>query len=156
MKEFKLNQKTSIVAPEKLTQPIEHVLSILSRDINKIAGYFPVWNEQKNNNEICLSYFDGGAESWRIEVQDNNVLQIFGADDLGLIYGVLHFSRKYLGVDPFWFWADKEPESQSEIIVSQEIESSQEKPVKNRGWFVNDEQCLIDWNWSFPHNQLHF
>jgi len=34
-------------------------------------------------------------------------MDIVGYDELGLVYGILEFSKKFLGVEPFWFWADQ-------------------------------------------------
>jgi len=77
-------------------------------------------------------------------------LHIIGRDELGLIYGLLHYSRHVLGVDPFWYWADLPPIRQETItILAKEYNSVQPK-ARYRGWFVNDEVCLIGWKDEYP------
>ncbi|MCA0758085.1 glycosyl hydrolase 115 family protein [Paenibacillus sp. N4] len=81
---------------------------------------------------------------------DRTVLHIAAADDLGLVYGMLEYSGKFLGVDPFWFWADLPPKLRSHIEVPADNYNSPEPFVRFRGWFVNDEVCLIGWREEYP------
>ena len=60
------------------------------------------------------------------------------------------YSRRFLGVDPFWFWTDKYPERRDAIHIPEEKYDSPEPFVRFRGWFVNDEVCLIGWKEEYP------
>ena len=77
-------------------------------------------------------------------------LEITGSDELGLIYGILHVSRDILGVEPFWFWADRLPTKRDRIEVPAVDFDSSPHHVRYRGWFVNGEDCLIGWKDSYP------
>ena len=77
-------------------------------------------------------------------------LQVVGGDDLGIVYGLLHISHKYLGIDPFWFWADKQPQPNQSVIVPMEEYEAPTPRIRYRGWFVNDEVCLIGWTDTYP------
>ncbi|MBB6635033.1 glycosyl hydrolase 115 family protein [Cohnella thailandensis] len=77
-------------------------------------------------------------------------VNIIGHDELGLVYGMLEFSRRFLGIQPFWFWADQEIVRRDEIVIDGEDFDSPEPKVRYRGWFVNDEVCLIGWKDPYP------
>ncbi|WP_407923737.1 glycosyl hydrolase 115 family protein [Cohnella fermenti] len=77
-------------------------------------------------------------------------LHIAARDELGLLYGMLRYSREVLGVDPFWFWADRPPERRERIEVPAADFDSVRPKVRYRGWFVNDEVCLIGWKEEYP------
>lgn len=77
-------------------------------------------------------------------------LHIVAQDALGLVYGMLHVSEHYLGVDPFWFWGDIPPKRLDYVDISTELVVSKQPSVKYRGWFVNDEVCLIGWSEQYP------
>lgn len=77
-------------------------------------------------------------------------MTITGHDELGLVYGVLEFSRRFLGVQPFWFWADQTMARRSEVEIPCEDYDAPAPKVRYRGWFVNDEVCLIGWKEPYP------
>lgn len=59
-------------------------------------------------------------EAYGFRFTENNgkcSFQIIGYDDLGIIYGLLHYSHQYLGVDPFWFWADLHIKPKPEVHI---------------------------------------
>jgi hypothetical protein len=79
-----------------------------------------------------------------------DLLRLSAADELGLVYGLLHLSRAYLGVDPFWFWLDKEPPFLGTALVPIEAYESPPFATRYRGWFVNDEDSIIGWTDVYP------
>lgn len=70
--------------------------------------------------------------------------------DLGFVYGLLYISEKYLGIQPFWFWADQTITKRDSLNIFCENYVSLPSKVRFRGWFVNDEVCLIGWKDSYP------
>ncbi|MPQ30802.1 hypothetical protein E4V42_05050 [Clostridium estertheticum] len=69
-------------------------------------------------------------------------------NEVGIIYALLYISKTYLGVDPFWFWNDKEPKCLPYVRIPMSDYKSFTKKVKYRGWFVNDEVLLSGWRES--------
>jgi hypothetical protein len=138
-------------------RPVEYALRILERDVAKVFGARssasggeillrpaapgdPVYGKEER---FCLA-FD------RPERGPSKRLEIVANDDLGFVYGLLHVSGAFLGVDPFWFWMDREPERRSSVGVSPADYLMPEPRVRYRGWFVNDEDALIGWTDVYP------
>lgn len=126
------------------------------RDFAKVFGGEALLGpEQTAQVRIGYAPRDGLAqpESFSIcfgEDAGRPILWLLGADDLGLIYGLLHLSEHVLGVDPFWFWCNQEPAPRSEIRIMCRDYVSPTARVRFRGWFVNDEVCLIGWSETYP------
>ncbi len=63
-----------------------------------------------------------------------------GADTRGAIYAAYTLSEKLLGVDPWYFWTDHEPEYQGTVDVPDDLSLRFGPPTfQYRGWFINDE-----------------
>lgn len=157
MRDFILNKKTNIYTDQKITKPIQHVLDIFLRDMNKVFGNMPKTNGPMNDGDrINLEIKENPnqiPEAFSIsfgQVDEQLILHIIGADELGIIYGLLHISKEYLGVDPFWFWTDIEVKTQEKVFIPAETYVSPQPKVRYRGWFVNDEVCLIGWKKTYP------
>jgi Glycosyl hydrolase family 115 len=83
-------------------------------------------------------------EAYHIKTQNGN-LYITGTDALGTIFGIYHFAEHYLGVDPMYFWTDREPLKRT-VLQWKNIDVHSSKPTfKYRGWFINDEDLLTEW-----------
>lgn len=86
----------------------------------------------------------GKPESWTIRITESKVF-ISGADELGAIYGIYEFSKRFLDVDPLWFWQDQKlPKRAALPLVPQTLHSKQ-AAFHFRGWFINDEDLLCEW-----------
>lgn len=80
------------------------------------------------------------------EGKPKRVVCLIGADVRGTIYAVYEFSQKYLGVDPMYFWTDKEPARRSSITLPIDFDHVYPSPVFHyRGFFINDEDLLTGW-----------
>lgn len=160
-----------IKVPAAISNPVQHALRMLIRDIKTVMGVEPIViddeaaaaasadpirlvirlaeqaDELPDRPEVfglrCCSFDDDNSRS-RVE--------IIAADDLGLVYGILYFSERYLGIEPFWFWADQSIEKRESLVVpiAELPYISPEARVRFRGWFVNDEVCLIGWKEAYP------
>ncbi|WP_416151635.1 glycosyl hydrolase 115 family protein [Salipaludibacillus sp. HK11] len=156
---FNLTSKVKIEVPENLSLPVKHGLNIFSRDMTAVFGTKPTFaGNHPTGTVLRLSYSTESnslqrPEAFKIIFQEENdqmVLLIQGDDDLGLIYGLLHLSEKYLQIDPFWYWADLPIEKKKEILIEMKEYTSPKRQVTYRGWFVNDEVCLIGWEENYP------
>ncbi len=151
---------SSIFLSENLSTSVRYAVDMITRDHEKVFGKAPELNTvSMKEATIVIRYASSEQDCpWRNEaygfrlIESNGkwVFHIAGYDDLGLIYGLLHYSREYLGVDPFWFWADIPVKRKLKIHIPVRNIDSLENKVKYRGWFVNDEVCLIGWKEAYP------
>ena len=117
----------------------------LANDLEKIFGTRPaiVTNVDAAANAIVLRKGGSGFERYSLSSGQRNTLVVSGSDDRGVMFGVYRFCSDFLGVDPFYFWSDLEPERRSEQEWADGIELAQDEPAfKYRGWFINDEDFL--------------
>ncbi|MCC3355879.1 glycosyl hydrolase 115 family protein [Bacillus sp. REN16] len=155
-----INANSIISVPDKLTNPVKHALDMIRRDHLHVFGKTPLLQTLVSETaDIVIRYAENDEEcparpeafSFRfVENKGKWSFHIIGYDDLGIIYGLLYYSEKYLGVDPFWFWADIPILQKNDIPIPTVSYDSEEKKVKYRGWFVNDEVCLIGWKEEYP------
>ncbi len=153
---------TPWVVPAGQSEPFERALEDVKRDWYKVFGHLPVvLTSAPDGWTGPLLYFGVGAgatpelaasppvgrESFVLGVRTrtDGVLAILatGADLRGSIYALYAFSEEVLGVDPWWFWADKEPAFRESIEVPASLNIVAGSPTfKYRGWFINDEDLL--------------
>ncbi|WP_160720753.1 glycosyl hydrolase 115 family protein [Bacillus sp. USDA818B3_A] len=155
-----IDEGTVIFLPENITTPVQYALDMIIRDHKKVFGKPPKLAASLNESpDLIIRYAskdDDGPEwpegyCFRFNLYNGKlVMHIIGNDDLGIIYGLLHYSKHYLGVDPFWFWADLPIEQKAEVRIPVQDYDSQKPKVRYRGWFVNDEVCLIGWKEEYP------
>lgn len=80
-------------------------------------------------------------EHYQLKTENGN-LYITGNDERATIFGIYYFAEHFLGIDPMFFWSDKEPEKLKKFDWTA-IDYESEKPTfKYRGWFINDEDLL--------------
>ncbi|MEH7094100.1 glycosyl hydrolase 115 family protein [Neobacillus vireti] len=155
-----IDGSTVIFPPKNMPTPVQHALEMVVRDHLKVFGkplkIASSLDEAPDliiryvtNDDDCPDWPEGYGFRFRHE-NGKPVMYIIGNDDLGIIYGLLDYSKKYLGVDPFWFWADLPIEKRTEIQIPVQDYNSQKSKVRYRGWFVNDEVCLIGWKEKYP------
>lgn len=101
------------------------ICSVGAREFSALSG-----------EDISFSH----AEEFVYRVKDGK-LCFFGADDLGTVFALYTFSERELGIPPFSYFDDIQPEKRS--VLSIEDKTVQEYPhTRFRGWFVNDEDLL--------------
>ncbi|MDQ8737903.1 glycosyl hydrolase 115 family protein [Paenibacillus sp. LHD-38] len=143
-----------------MTSPVRHAWEMVERDHKQVLGATSTLVSGKAeiaNVVIRYSVPEDRCPAWPeaycfrfVQNDGSTELHIAAGDDLGLVFGMLEYSRKHLGVDPFWFWADLPPERHSRIELPADDYDSPEPYVRFRGWFVNDEVCLIGWKEVYP------
>lgn len=148
---FNLTLNTGIVFNGENNKPILNAISILRRDMGKTLE-----NSQAQSNRILivLPEKEISDESWIIEVTANEIT-IRCADTLGCVYALLFISEKFLGITPFWFWNDQIVTRQSSIPVPPGLYRSPQYAVRFRGWYVNDEVLIENWD-AEPANTEHW
>ncbi len=120
---------------------MQYALKALRRDFDRVFT-----DTAAPGGRILLTINDTlPAEQYTLTV-DADTLLLSAADDLGFVYGLFEISRRFLGVQPFWFWNDQPftVREGEKIPVGTVVESKSYK-VKYRGWFVNDETLLSHW-----------
>jgi hypothetical protein len=75
-------------------------------------------------------------------------LVISGSDQRGTMFGVYAFAEQYLGVDPLHFWTGREPQRRQRLAWAKVRIAANEPTFRYRGWFVNDEDLLTEWQES--------
>jgi hypothetical protein len=157
---FIIDTNTKYRIPADPASPVRHAWNMVKRDLAQVFGVEPqIVQEEGEQADIIIRYAVAEdlcpdrpeAFCFRfVQEVGRGSLHIVAGDDLGLVYGMLEFSGKYLGVDPFWFWADLPPERRSRVELPECNYDSPEPFVRFRGWFVNDEVCLIGWKEEYP------
>jgi hypothetical protein len=155
-----IKKDASFRLPKPLTSPVRHAWDMVVRDHEYVLGAAPrLVSENSGHVDVEIRYAKPKdrcpefpeAYCFRLEGSDGaKTLHIAALDDLGLVYGLLEYSRRFLGVDPFWFWMDTKPERKDAIPISEVDYDAPEPFVRFRGWFVNDEVCLIGWKEEYP------
>jgi hypothetical protein len=157
---FIINENTTYRIPKDMTSPIRHAWQMVERDHEQVLGTAAaIVSGDGDPADVVIRYAgsEDNCPAWPeaycfrfIRNGDSMELHITARDDLGLVFGMLEYSRKVLGVDPFWFWADLPFKRRSQIELPAVDYDAPEPFVRYRGWFVNDEVCLIGWKEEYP------
>ncbi|MCO7127888.1 glycosyl hydrolase 115 family protein [Sporolactobacillus shoreicorticis] len=154
---FIINSNTRLILNGSATLPIIHAVNILKRDMERTLAYSNAYYSDK----IVINYLSDekarNKETFSITFTDEegeHALNITAYDDLGIIYGILYVSHTYLGVEPFWFFNDKEPETKEYIEIERVDYVSSPNKVRYRGWFVNDEVLINGWKTGSESTQV--
>jgi hypothetical protein len=143
---MRIDKQTTILVPLEISSPVEYALKALNRELLRILGQAPVTLRSPTTNQIRLQVDSfPHEEMFRVQVLQDQVL-IQGNDGLGLVYGIYHFCQAQLGIDPFEFWTDYPVANQEEINLADYDYVASAPRVRFRGWFINDEDCLIGWH----------
>ncbi|MDQ0232531.1 glycosyl hydrolase 115 family protein [Metabacillus malikii] len=147
---FILNKDTNIKYQGPDITSINHFLHVLERDKNKVFYE----EEMTRNSTIRLLLNEENNEGLRPEQfsigfsHDLSEMVVTSADELGMVYGILHISETFLGVDKFWFWNDIEPVKRGRVEIHPINFVSEKHMCKYRGWFINDEVLLSKWTYQ--------
>lgn len=90
----------------------------------------------------------GKWEAHRGSITGDGTLLLAGSDARGAMFAVYHFLEETLGVDPMHHWSGLTPAARARIdIASLDLRAS-EPTFRFRGWFLNDEDLLTEFEES--------
>ena len=135
-----LNRNTQILVSDP-AKPIQYAISALHRDMKAVFTE----TETPGDSIRLVKDSDLQPECFCLQVQGSELL-LTAADTLGFVYGLFEISRRFLGIQPFWFWNDQKFTQTDSVTVPQNF-TYESKParVRYRGWFVNDETLISHW-----------
>lgn len=157
-----LDAYTPWVVAADQPEPVQRALKGLERDWYKVFGRRPSVVQERPKDWVGPLIYLGHAGPWRdqmnlepFEGAESFVLRgqrdsaggpalvATGADIRGSIYAAYRLAEELLGVDPWYFWVDKEPTARERIEVPEGFNREFGSPTfKYRGWFINDEDLL--------------
>ncbi len=146
-KSFIFNKETYLDYQGPELKSVYHFMKVLIRDKDKV---FQVSSNEKKTR-ILFQLDERNVHNLKREQfhirfsNDLTKMKVVASDELGIIYGILHLSEKYLGVDRFWFWNDCEPTKKKLVIIPSDSYFSDVPKVRFRGWFINDEVLISKW-----------
>ncbi len=155
---MKLKGEVAVSLPEPLPSSVKHAWKMFARDAEKVLDNRAILSGTAEADIVlrwttvsdqCPTWDEAFAYRYK-KGSEGTKLHIVANDELGLVYGLLHLSEQYLGVDPFWFWADVPVEKQESVWLEAKDFNSNQPKSKFRGWFVNDEVCLLGWTEQYP------
>ena len=83
-------------------------------------------------------------EAYLLQEKDGELL-IVGSDRRGTIYGIYEFCEEWLGVSPWYFFADVPVRAKREVEIPSGFVKADWPGVEYRGIFINDEEELEHW-----------
>jgi hypothetical protein len=141
-------------AAEDLRSDFEKVLGVRPRLVSRIedGGGETIMIGQASDLPAALRPKGLSApESFSISLAATGksparVLLLTGADMRGTIYAIYQFSQDYLGVNPMYYWTDKQPPRRARLEIPANLSRAFPAPLyKYRGFFINDEDQLTGW-----------
>lgn len=153
---------TPWVVEDGQPEAVQRALKDVERDWYKVFGRRPVVLKEVPAGWSGPVIYLGSSGSWRGRLVKENssgpesfvlrslrddsgrsALVATGADIRGSIYAAYALSEEILGVDPWYYWVDKEPSAKSRIEIPAGFDRKFGPPTfKHRGWFINDEDLL--------------
>ncbi len=147
MKLFDRNESVKISLEENADQAILFAAKDLQRDLRRLSGNETGFSIKKgvfSESGIVIRTENGTEpEAYTVTISENCV-SITGSDVLGTVFGIYAFSTRCLKVLPTHRFIDLFPKTREEMVVEEKSFSSPCRPVRFRGWFINDEDLLSD------------
>jgi hypothetical protein len=162
-----LNSAVTILESPNAPKPIQKAAEDLASDFQKVMGKKPkivtspsdagpvtiLIEEQAKIPEAMRNAELKDPESFSISTTTANwnnkpskVILLTGPDLRGTMYAVYEFSQEFLGIDPLYYWTDKEPARRASVEIPASLNKQFPAPLfKYRGFFINDEDLLTGW-----------
>ncbi len=159
-----VDARVTILERADASLPIKRATQDLQDDFAKVFGTRPrIVSDAQDAGPVTITIGEestlppalrpAGAtapESFSIAVarttEGTRTIVLTGPDMRGTLYAIYQFSQDYLGVDPMYYWTDKEPVRRKSIAIPASLARSFAPPLfKYRGFFINDEDLLTGW-----------
>jgi len=157
-----INASTPLVIAAGQPEAVQRALDDVATDWYKVFGRRPVVVRELPATYKGAAIYLGqtgaalddlvkkrpaGRESFMMRVQKDAAgrpaLVATGADMRGSIFAAYAMSEEILGVDPWYYWVDKEPVARIRIEIPAGFDRQFGSPTfKYRGWFINDEDLF--------------
>ncbi|HLH08934.1 MAG TPA: glycosyl hydrolase 115 family protein [Terriglobales bacterium] len=154
----------SIVESADAPEPIRHAIEDLAADFQTVTGRKPKVLTQREGAtgttilvgtqaelpEAMRTASISMPESFSMVVREGTatpkIIVLSGPDIRGTMYAVYEFSQEFLGIDPLYYWTDRQPTRRTSIQIPLPLNRTFPAPVfKYRGFFINDEDLLTGW-----------
>jgi hypothetical protein len=152
-----IDARTKIVVDPREPAPIRRAVRDLVADMQAVFGRPPVVVDslaQAPGSALVVAFEHNlppgiarptGVETLALKASGRHVL-LTGSDPRGAIYAIYEFSRRFLGVDPFYWWTDNPPARRRSLSVDDGFSARLGPPTfRYRGWFLNDEDLFTAW-----------
>ena len=106
------NRNTKINC-SKVDTAIYHAIDNLKRDIQDV--FLP---SDEQSGEVILTERHMEEEQFYLKEKEGNLVLQAG-DTLGFVYGIYEISRRFLGVENFWFWNEQRLEPKPFINIAE-------------------------------------
>ncbi len=137
-----------------LENPKDETILLATRDLQKnlrrLSGKsdgFNITDNYEGQGVLIKTVPSENPESYTVKVLENEV-QITGSDSLGTVYGIYAFATKCLHILPFYRLVDLFPAQTESFTLEEQCFVSAPRPVRFRGWFLNDEDLLTEFKIS--------
>ncbi|MBR2616157.1 MAG: glycosyl hydrolase 115 family protein [Clostridia bacterium] len=144
MRLFDKSTSLPIAVQKGETEAVLLAANDLRRDLNRISGKTDAFPFVEKASGCAIRIRTGRAadeESYAVTVSEDGIL-VEGSDPLGTVYGIYAVSTRLLGVLPTHRFTDLFPATQEEMELAETQFASEKRPVRFRGWFINDEDLL--------------
>ena len=168
-KDFVINGDTPWIIDQPQPEPVQRAIDDVGKDWYKVFGQRPFilqsLPEGYKGGAIYLGLTGNwkedlvrttleGPESFTLELNQDELKRpafiATGNDIRGAIYAIYSFAEHILGVNPWYYWIDKEPEAKESISIQKGYSKQWSQPTfRFRGWFINDEDQL-SYSWPDP------
>lgn len=145
-KEDVCKENASVSTSEQATANTEKLTGIL-RIIVGTVGHLAELDAKADTSRLQAENGTYRKEAFLIQEKDGELL-IAGTDRRGTIYGIYDFCE-WLGVSPWYFFADVPARRRSEAIIPTGYCKVDYPSVEYRGIFINDEEELEHWVWRY-------
>lgn len=148
-----ITRNSNVICEEEFSEAVKIAVKALNRDIKATCI-----ESDLEGIDIVITKVLGIEKECFVVKKDSDkkkALVISASDDIGVIYGIYHISKNFLGVNEFWFWNEQIFEKKEYYAVpSDYLYKSKPFKVRFRGWFINDEVLFDGWkpdgNEAFP------
>jgi hypothetical protein len=160
-------QQATVVLAADEAECVRLAVDDLVGDVQKITGrrlrVVTGKPEQRHPNAVLVGKIGKsrlpdaptGWEAYRVQSLGGNLI-LAGSDERETMFAIYDFIERYLGVDPLYFWSDREPAKRTTLSWP-DVSITQNAPTfRYRGWFINDEDLLTEWQDSDGKRRIDY
>lgn len=150
MRLFESAYDAPIILEENANEAIQLAARDLQSNLRRLSDKdrgFNITVSKSKNGIFIKTVCQDEPEAYHVSVEGDRVT-IIGSDVLGTVFGIYAFATRCLHISPVYRLVDLFPKSTGKLFLEAQSFSSQKRPIRFRGWFLNDEDLLTDWRIS--------